>query len=123
MTSIKYIISTVSLIAFGYLNTAVASTDSNPVINLDFKKKSGSTSRPKLPSQSICSATYADGYITFFFTNPEGECKGMLTDNLTGNIVYLYFNSEYQEPIEVGYHQSASITVTTEAGNTYYGEW
>ena len=67
--------------------------------------------------------TYDDGNLYFEFTIPEGECQLILSDPSTGETVAAGFDSAMSEPIYVGYHSTASLTVTTANCHTYTGEW
>ena len=69
------------------------------------------------------SCTYSDGYLYFEFAIPEGECQLLLKDLATGDTVAAGFNSASSEAVYVGYHSTASLTVTTSNGNTYSGMW
>ena len=81
------------------------------------------TTRPRTPSMQEITCAYMDSYIYFGFAIPEGECEMVLTDLSTGGSVTATFDSEDCEPIYVGELESAEVTLTTENGHTYYGEW
>lgn len=108
--------------------SAAADTPTNPiknpiVIDLPPRNTGDFGARPKAPSMQSVTCTYNDGFLTFEFAFPEGECELMLSDLSTGDMVIEYFDSAVTEPVYVGYHSTASLTVTTENGNTYTGEW
>ena len=67
--------------------------------------------------------TYDDGNLYFEFAIPEGQCQLILSDPSTGETVVAGFDSDVTEPVYVGYHSTADLTVTTENGNTYTGSW
>ena len=67
--------------------------------------------------------TYSDGNLTFEFAYPEGNCSAVLSDLSTGETVVANFDSAVTEPVYVGYHATASLTVTTSNGNIYSGMW
>ncbi len=69
------------------------------------------------------SCTYSDGNLYFEFAIPEGECQLLLSDMATGETIAAGFDSASSEPVYVGYHATASLTVTTANGNTYSGTW
>ena len=79
--------------------------------------------RPKAPSMQHITCMYYDGTLTFEFAIPEGECQLILSDLSTGEIVAADFDSAMSEPVYVGYHSTASLTVTTANGHTSTGEW
>ena len=79
--------------------------------------------RPKAPSMQQVSCTYSDGNLYFEFVFPEGQCQLLLSDLVTGETVVAGFDSAASEPVYVGYHSTASLTVTTANGNTYSGIW
>ena len=79
--------------------------------------------RHKSSSMQSVPCTYSDGNLTFEFAYPEGNCSAVLSDLLTGETVVANFDSAVTEPVYVGYHATASLTVTTSNGNTYSGMW
>ena len=79
--------------------------------------------RHNAPSRQQVSCVYYDGTLTFEFAIPEGKCQLILSDLSTGEIVAADFDSAMSEPIYIGYHSTASLTVTTANGHTYTGEW
>ena len=79
--------------------------------------------RPKAPSMQSVTYTYDDGNLYFEFAIPEGQCQLILSDLSTGETVVAGFDSDVTEPVYVGYHSTASLTVTTANGHTYTGEW
>lgn len=97
----------------------------NPKIRGKFKlmPTTPTKGRPKAPSMQNVMCEYDDGFLTFEFAYPEGVCELQLTDLSTGEMVVEYFDSAVTEPVYVGYHSTASLTVSTENGNTYTGEW
>ena len=79
--------------------------------------------RPKAPSMQQVSCTYSEGNLYFEFAFPEGQCQLLLSDLVTGETVAAGFDSASSEPVYIGYHSTASLTVTTANGNTYSGNW
>lgn len=69
------------------------------------------------------SCTYSDGNLLFEFAIPEGSCQLLLSDPTTGETVGASFDSAVTEPVYVGYHATATLTLTTANGNTYTGAW
>ena len=104
-------------------DTPVFPFKSPTVIDLPPKNLKNPGGRPKAPSRQSVVCIYDDGNLYFEFAIPEGECQLMLSDSSTGEIVVEYFDSAVSEPVYVGYHRTASLTVNTENGNTYAGEW
>ena len=94
-----------------------------PKKNLVLKPGGGTSSRPKVPSMQQVSVLYEDEYLYIDFLIPEGLCEMSLVNLTTGENVYAYFDSENPEPIYVGALSTATITVTTETGHVYQGEW
>lgn len=109
------------------LLSPVAMADNNPPTvpkaPIQLQPRPNPSHRPKAPSMQRVNAVYSDGFLTFEFAYPEGECELQLMDLSTGEMVVEYFDSAVTEPVYVGYHSTASLTVTTENGNTYTGEW
>ena len=79
--------------------------------------------RPKVPSKQQVNVLYIDQYLYMDFAIPEGICEMSLVNLTTGENVYASFDSENPEPIYVGELSTATITVTTETGHVYQGEW
>ena len=96
---------------------------STVVIYVPLKPKTNTSLRPKAPSMQSVMCTYDDGNLYFEFAIPEGECQLILSDSSTGEVVVEYFDSAVSEPVYVGYHRTASLTVDTENGKTYTGSW
>ncbi|MDE6499042.1 MAG: hypothetical protein K2L21_10330 [Muribaculaceae bacterium] len=82
-------------------------------------------SRPggRAPAFQNVSCSYDGAALYITFVNGEGECELTLTDNASGIPSNYYFDSEAPACLMVGELLSASITITTEAGNTYVGEF
>ena len=111
-----------------WVGSALADTPTVPfkdpiIINLPPKDLRNLEGRPKAPSRQSVTCIYDDGNLYLEFAIPEGECQLMLSDSSTGEMVVEYFDSAVSEPVYVGYHRTASLTVNTENGNTYAGEW
>lgn len=87
------------------------------------KPKDKVSIRPRTPSLQEVVCSYMDDYVYITLSLPEGECEMQLTDLTTGETVVSDFDSENPEPIYVGYHDSAEVTVTTAYENIYTGEW
>ena len=79
--------------------------------------------RPRVPSAQEVICNYIDDYVYITFAIPEGECEFFLTDLKTGECVYSSFDSENPEPMYVGHHETAEVTVTTANDHTYTGSW
>ena len=109
----------------GSLFTIVADSNNGSYTQRSIKlqPRGNTSSRPKAPSMQSVSCTYSDGNLYFEFAIPEGECQLILSDSSTGEIVVEYFDSAVSEPVYVGYHRTASLTVDTENGKTYTGSW
>lgn len=78
--------------------------------------------RPRMPSMITVDCWYGNGELSIEFRNPEGECDITVTDTTTGFTVTDTFDSTLPYTIYIGTPQSATITLTTDEGNTYYGE-
>ncbi len=99
------------------------STSSTPPKVISLQPKYPTQLRPKAPSMQQVSCTYSDGNLYFEFAIPEGECQLLLSDMATGETIAAGFDSASSEPVYVGYHATASLTVTTANGNIYFGTW
>ena len=126
MRPLSKIILTASVLMLG---TGVADADNgNQSGSADFKQIVLNPGRPvghrhNAPSKQSVMCTYDDGNLYFEFAIPEGECQLILSDLSTGEVVAADFDSAMSEPIYIGYHSTASLTVTTANGHTYTGEW
>ncbi|MDE6717893.1 MAG: hypothetical protein K2J70_06850 [Muribaculaceae bacterium] len=87
------------------------------------KPRDKGSTRPRVPSAQEVICNYIDEYVYITFSIPEGECEFFLTDLKTGECVYSSFDSENPEPIYVGHHETAEVTVTTANDHTYTGSW
>ena len=104
-------------------NKGGGSPQPNIPIRLPLNPKPNISHRPKAPSMQNVTCTYNEGSLTFEFAYPEGQCQLILADPTTGETVAAGFDSAVSEPVYVGYHSTASLTVTTANGNTYTGMW
>lgn len=126
MRPLSKIILTASVLMLG---TGVADADNgNQSGSADFKQIVLNPGRPvghrhNAPSRQSVMCTYDDGNLYFEFTIPEGQCQLILSDPSTGETVVAGFDSYVTEPVYVGYHSTASLTVTTANCHTYTGEW
>lgn len=97
-----------------------------PIIKKDksrLKKRPSKTSeRPRMPAMITVDCWYGNGELSIEFRDQEGECDITVTDTATGFTVTDTFDSALPYTIYIGTPQSAVITLTTEEGNTYYGE-
>ena len=86
-------------------------------------KGSVGSHKTKAPSRQSVTCIYDAGNLYFEFAIPEGQCQIILSDLSTGETVVAGFDSDMTEPVYVGYHSTADLTVTAENGNTYTGSW
>ena len=86
-------------------------------------RREGPRKGQKAPAFQNVSCSYDGAALYISFVNGEGECELTLTDNASGITSNYYFDSEAPACLMVGELLSASITITTEAGNTYVGEF
>lgn len=95
-------------------------TNTNKRERIPMRKSKGE--KPRMPAMITVDCWYGDGELSIDFRNPEGECDITVTDTTTGFTVTDTFDSALPYTIYIGTPQSAVITLTTEEGNTYYGE-
>ncbi|MCC8119834.1 MAG: hypothetical protein LIP09_13960 [Bacteroidales bacterium] len=77
-------------------------------------------SRPKAPSRQSIYCYYDGSSLYFSFAYSEGDCD--LTVSSASGIQFYTFSSDAPESVFIGAVSGASITILTEAGNTYVGE-
>ncbi|MCC8118030.1 MAG: hypothetical protein LIP09_04670 [Bacteroidales bacterium] len=76
--------------------------------------------KPKAPSRQSIYCYYDGSSLYFSFTYSEGDCD--LTVSSASGIQSYTFSSDAPESVFIGAVSGASITILTEAGNTYVGE-
>lgn len=86
------------------------------------KNQQNPTNKPRMPAMITVDCWYGNGELSIEFRDPEGECDITVTDTATGFTVTDTFDSTLPYTIYIGTPQSATITLSTEEGNTYYGE-
>lgn len=101
-------------------NTYAQQTNSNKRERIPMRKNK--RDRPRMPSMIIVDCWYGNGELSIEFRNPEGECDITVTDTTTGFTMTDTFDSTLPYTIYIGTPQSATITLTTDEGNIYYGE-
>ena len=113
-----------SLLLMPIYSSAQSSSQTTTIIISKPKEPQPST-RPgsKAPAFQNVSCSYDGAALNISFVNGEGECELTLTDNASGITSNYYFDSDAPACLMVGELLSASITITTEAGNTYVGEF
>ncbi len=95
-------------------------TNTNKRERIPMRKSKGE--KPRMPAMITVDCWYGDGELSIDFRNPEGEGDITVTDTSTGFTATDTFDSALPYTIYIGTPQSAVITLTTEEGNTYYGE-
>lgn len=113
-----------------FLSTQFCLADDNTipakdtVLTLKKWKDRPSKNRPNTPeidSQYI-TCSYSDGVITLYFAEPEGMCRGSVSDLTNGRMQLITFDSsDCVAPIEIGTLGDFYIEFTTDLGNTYSG--
>lgn len=78
--------------------------------------------RPRMPAMITVDCWYSEGELYIEFREPEGECDITVTDTTTGFTVTDSFDSAVPYTLYIGTPASATITLTTDEGNTYIGE-
>lgn len=94
-----------------------------PVLILKPRDPVSQQNRPKSPSRQEVTCLYIEDSLYINFAIPEGECDLYLYDLTTGETISATFDSYESEPIYIGYHNSAEITINTQSGNSYTGTW
>lgn len=98
-------------------------TDAKPVkserIILQRHTRYGSK-RPQAPSRQHIGCQYDGEYLIFDFVYSEGICTADLTEMATGYTqTYTFDSDDLTAEIHVGELYESTVTLTTEAGNTY----
>ncbi len=76
--------------------------------------------KPRAPSRQSIYCYYDGSSLYFSFAYSEGDCD--LTVSSASGIQFYTFSSDAPESVFIGAVSGASITILTEAGNTYVGE-
>ena len=79
------------------------------------------TDRPKLPELQSVTCFNDEGLFIIEFAVPEGECYIYIETWEGGVFDYYFDSSELISTVYVGKCKEASIRITTEWGNEYYG--
>lgn len=100
--------------------------DLNPIDNeneIELISNPGKPSgRPKAPSRQRISCHYTNGMLYIQFAVPEGNCELIVTNTETGDSQVYYFDSSFDAFINIGRLSSFELYITTEKGNSYFGQ-
>lgn len=109
---------------FAYASLQQQSTEKEDLIVLKKGLKDLPKNRPNTPefNNQLVTCSYSDGVITLTFTEPEGICRGSISDVTNGKLQLITFDSsELTVEIETGTLKDFNIEFSTELGNTYVG--
>ena len=97
--------------------------ESNVDIDLiiDNNKGSNPIGRPKSGSLQQIDCHYTSGTLFIQFAISEGNCELTVIDTETGDSKIYYFDSFSPAFINIGNLNSFKLFITTEKGNSYYG--
>ena len=113
----------ISMSVYSPVNLSAQQSQNNKDKNIKLRPTNpNNKNRPRMPAMITVDCWYGNGELSINFRNPEGECDITVTDTSTGFTVTDTFDSALPYTIYIGTPQSAVITLTTEEGNTYYGE-
>ena len=112
-----------SMSAYSPVNLSAQQSQNNKGQNIKLRPTNpNNKNKPRMPAMITVDCWYGNGELSIEFRNPEGECDITVTDTATGFTVTDTFDSTPPYTIYIGTPQSATITLSTEEGNTYYGE-
>ena len=112
-----------SMSAYSPVNLSAQQSQNNKGQNIKLRPTNpNNKNKPRMPAMITVDCWYGNGELSIEFRNPEGECDITVTDTATGFTVTDTFDSTLPYTIYIGTPQSATITLSTEEGNTYYGE-
>lgn len=111
-----------TLSAYQKVYSQTGTNHSNYNVKLTKNPTLPKTDKPRMPAMLTVDCWYGNGELSIEFRDPEGECDITVTDTATGFTVTDTFDSTLPYTIYIGTPQSATITLSTEEGNTYYGE-
>lgn len=78
--------------------------------------------RPNSPDAQFITCSYHNGVLTLNFAEPEGVCRGSISDLTYGTYQFITFDSdELNVDITAGPLTDFTIEFTTAHGNTYTG--
>lgn len=107
---------------FAYASLQQQSTEKEDPIVLKKGLKDLPKNRPGTPefNNQFVTCSYSDGVITLTFTEPEGICRGSISDVTNGKLQLITFDSsELTVEIEIGTLKDFNIEFSTQIGNTY----
>ena len=84
--------------------------------------KHNPSGRPKAPSRQRISCHYTNGMLYIQFAVPEGNCELTVIDTENGDSQIYYFDSSVGAFINIGKLSSFELYITTEKGNSYFGQ-
>lgn len=112
-----------SMSAYSPVNLSAQQSQNNKGQNIKLRPTNpNNKNKPRMPAMITVDCWYGNGELSIEFRDPEGECDITVTDTATGFTVTDTFDSTLPYTIYIGTPQSATITLSTEEGNTYYGE-
>lgn len=112
-----------SISAYLPVNLSAQQTQNSKGRNINLRPTNPNyQNRPRMPSMITVDCWYGNGELSIEFRDPEGECDITVTDTTTGFTLTDTFDSTLPYTIHIGTPQSATITLTTDEGNIYYGE-
>ena len=124
----KITLTTVIFFLFSILSIAADNdTDDNEIENdeditiIVTNPTTNPTVRPKAPSRQRIDCHYTNGILYIQFALSEGICELTVIDTKTGDSQVYYFDSTVGAFINIGNLTSFEIYISTEIGNSYFG--
>lgn len=123
----KFTLTTIILIFFSAFNILAENEfdendmDADPQIEIKENPENTGTGRPRSANRQHVYCNYTNGVLVIQFAISEGNCELTVIDTETGDSKIYYFDSISVAYINIGNLNSFELFITTEKGNSYYG--
>ncbi|MDE5810267.1 MAG: hypothetical protein K2H59_08325 [Muribaculaceae bacterium] len=123
----KFTLTTIILIFFSAFNILAENEfdendmDADPQIEIKENPENPGTGRPRSANRQHVYCNYTNGVLVIQFAISEGNCELIVIETETGDSKIYYFNSFSPAFINIGNLNSFELFITTEKGNSYYG--
>lgn len=123
----KFIISAITFLLFSVLNISAdnnfndTDVSEDETIQITDVPKPPISGRPRSANRQHVYCNYTNGVLVIQFAISEGNCELTAIETETGDSKIYYFDSFSAAFINIGNLNSFELFITTEKGNSYYG--